>query len=130
MSVNLADVRKKNIARALRWHEEDSLWTGADWSNAMGGEAGEAMNVVKKIRRHETGIEGRIASGIPSREELIEMLAAELADTVLYADLLAAYYGIDLGRAVIDKFNLVSAKQGFPERLGIPDEAAPLPGDR
>ena len=41
----------------------------------------------------------------------------ELADTVAYADLLAQYYGIDLGRAVREKFNHVTERAGFPERL-------------
>lgn len=30
---------------------------------------------------------------------------------------LAQYYGIDLGRAVREKFNYVSEREGFPERL-------------
>jgi NTP pyrophosphatase (non-canonical NTP hydrolase) len=45
------------------------------------------------------------------------MLAEEIADTVTYADLLAAHYGIDLAAAVADKFNRVSRRQGFPDRL-------------
>jgi hypothetical protein len=43
-------LRTRNVSRLARWHDPDSEpWTGADWSNAMCGEAGEAANVVKKL---------------------------------------------------------------------------------
>lgn len=34
-----------------------------------------------------------------------------------YLDLLAAYYGIDMGAAVIAKFNAISEAEGLPQRL-------------
>lgn len=48
-----------NLERCKAWHPgfPNDAWTGADWSNAMCGEAGEAANVVKKLRRQETGAE-------------------------------------------------------------------------
>lgn len=102
--------------RCKRWHHADTEpWSGADWSNAMCGEAGEAANVVKKLRRHETGT---APQGDPSEAELRAMLCDELADVVCYLDLLAAHYGIDLPAAIISKFNRVSERQGFPERIG------------
>lgn len=110
-----------NRKRCARWHpgfpNDDDAWTGADWSNAMQGEAGEAGNVVKKLRRAETGLKGKLD---PSYEALLDKLAEELADTIAYADLLATYYGIDLAEAVIRKFNAVSEREGFPERLDCP----------
>jgi NTP pyrophosphatase (non-canonical NTP hydrolase) len=48
---------------------------------------------------------------------LLNKLAAEIADTFIYLDLLATYYGIDLEQAVIDKFNEVSEREGFPEMI-------------
>jgi hypothetical protein len=104
--VRLSDLRDANVSRAKRHlgYPEDAQWTVADWSNAMCGEAGEAANIVKKIRRHDCGLQG---TGDPSKEQLIGMLAEELADI----------YDIDLGRAIIRKFNAVSRRQGFPERL-------------
>lgn len=115
--LNFAVFRVVNLERVRRWHPgfpADANWSGADWSNAMCGEAGEAANVVKKMRRWETGASN---AGDPGQIELATDLAMELADTVTYADLLAAYYGIDLGTAVAVKFNIVSKRQGFPERL-------------
>lgn len=109
---------KTNRSRCERWHPDfdwdGASWTGADWSNAMCGEAGEAANVVKKLRRVETGTPG---PDDPPSEELKRMLADELGDIIAYADLLAQFYGIDLGRAVASKFNRVSERNGFPERL-------------
>lgn len=43
-------------------------------------------------------------------DEIISAIADEIADTVIYADLLAARRGIDLGNAVITKFNTVSKR--------------------
>jgi NTP pyrophosphatase (non-canonical NTP hydrolase) len=40
-------------------------------------------------------------------------LGHELADVVTYCDLLADQYGIDLGEAVREKFNIVSARVGY-----------------
>lgn len=117
MSDVLRELREKGNTRRDRWHTpETEPWTGADWSNAMCGEAGEAANVVKKIRRIETG------TGSAAPLELVElrvMLAHELADTIAYADLLAQHYGIDLRRAIAEKFNIVSEREGFPERIEL-----------
>jgi NTP pyrophosphatase (non-canonical NTP hydrolase) len=119
-SLSFGQLRHGNVTRCRRWHPgfltgEDDEWTGADWSNAMCGEAGEAANVVKKIRRVETGTDP--GPDDPPYPRLMEMLADELADVVTYCDLLAAFYDIDLGAAVVDKFNRVSERQGFPDRL-------------
>ncbi len=120
-------LRAANASRKTRWHGEADEWSGADWSNAMCGEAGEAANVVKKIRRHETHT--GTAYNTPDLEQLLPALAEELADVVTYADLLAHKYGIDLGAAVAAKFNRVSAAQDFPERLPVADPVVTTPHD-
>lgn len=122
--LNLALLRVINAARCRRWHGADSTyagtpprstqWSGADWATAMGGECGEAQNVVKKLRRGESGTP---SARDPGRDELLLELGDELADTLLYADLLANYYGIDLSEAIVRKFNAVSEREEFPERL-------------
>lgn len=114
MHLTFQQVAEINAERCKRWHNE-AVWTGADWSNAMNGEAGEAANVVKKLRRHETGA----YLGVMDKDygSLTLDLAHEIADTILYAFLLADHYGINVAAAVVDKFNLVSERQGFPERL-------------
>jgi NTP pyrophosphatase (non-canonical NTP hydrolase) len=116
-TLTFADVTAANRSRASRWHPgypDDADWTVADWSNAMCGEAGELANVIKKLRRYEFGLRG---AGDPTEDDLRAMAAKEVADVYLYLDLLATKLGVDLPAAVVAKFNEVSERQGFPERL-------------
>jgi NTP pyrophosphatase (non-canonical NTP hydrolase) len=114
-ALSFDDLRAANVSRRGRWHGPETVpWTGADWGNAMGGEAGEAQNVVKKLRRIETGMPNDHDGAEP---KLLEDLGDELADTIIYADLLAQHYGIDLADAIARKFNAVSLREGYPERL-------------
>ena len=121
LPLTFALLSQTNTSRTIRWHggrpgspDDKSGWNGADWSNAMQAEAGEAGNVVEKLRRTETDLVGKLDR---PRKELMPMLADEIADVIIYADLLATYYEIDLAAAVAHKFNKVSEIQGFPERL-------------
>lgn len=111
--MDLRELHAKNETRVARWHE-DNVWEGTDWATALAGEMGEACNVVKKLRRAETGA---INAGDPPVEELVEMLALECADVLIYLEILASHYGIDLGEATVTKFNQTSEKYDFPERL-------------
>lgn len=113
----LRELRHQNVQRARKWHNGMARWSGADWSNAMCGEAGEAANVVKKIRRLETSAKLVERKDKALAEPLIAALADELADTLIYADLLADHYGIDLRKAVRAKFNRVSDERGFSEYI-------------
>jgi NTP pyrophosphatase (non-canonical NTP hydrolase) len=115
-SVQLKTISKINAKRAEQWHADMEPWSLADWGNAMGGECGEAQNVVKKLRRLETG-SYNLKDEDGKREKLLEKLGDELADTFLYLDLLATAAGVDLEAAIIRKFNRVSDERGFEERL-------------
>jgi NTP pyrophosphatase (non-canonical NTP hydrolase) len=76
-------------------------WTLADWMNATMGELGEAANILKKVRRGDlTMAEAHLA------------LSKELADVMIYLDILACVAGVNLGDAVVDKFNEVSERVG------------------
>lgn len=116
--LTFAELRGANASRVVKWHPADATpeqqWTGADWSNACAGEMGEAANVVKKLRRQEIGFRG---VKDPDYDVLRSMLADEIGDTVCYLDLLARHYGIDMGEAVRNKFNRISVREGFEERL-------------
>jgi NTP pyrophosphatase (non-canonical NTP hydrolase) len=116
---DLRIIQGVSARRSARWHHQDTVpWSLADWSNAMCGEAGEAANVVKKIRRIETGTVGVHNGGETDLLTLRAKLGEELADTVLYAVLVADEAGVDLATHVVAKFNAVSVASGFPERIG------------
>lgn len=89
---------------------DGSDWTPAQWLQAVVGELGEYANLRKKYERGDIS------------KVIFEHLAAhELADTLIYLDLLAMQLGIDLGLAVIDKFNIVSRRVGSNVILGADD---------
>lgn len=112
--MHLRTLQAIDAARAAEWHKPhaDKPWTLGDWGNAMGGECGEAQNVIKKIRRIEVGLK-------PTDDwyELHEKLGEELADTLLYLLLVAEQANLDMEDAVKKKFNSVSEQEGFSQRL-------------
>lgn len=120
MSLDFDTLRKTNVRRCEEsFHDLDS-WTPTDWACAMAGEAGEACNEVKKLRRR-FGRDGWVdvpASFLQTHfPDDLKKIGHELADTVCYLDLLAARFGIDLGEAVREKFNIVSKRRGSEIRL-------------
>ena len=85
---------------------DGSDWLLSGWSNAVLGELGEAANIIKKVER-----------GDLSLDEARGALAKELADAVTYLDILAFRSGIDLGDAVLGKWNEISRRVGSSLRL-------------
>jgi NTP pyrophosphatase (non-canonical NTP hydrolase) len=81
----------------------------------MAGEAGEVCNAVKKLRRLEDGTNP--AKDPQTESEAIKDIGAELADTVIYCDLLAARLGLDLSVEIRAKFNEVSRRMNSSVRL-------------
>jgi NTP pyrophosphatase (non-canonical NTP hydrolase) len=109
-------VSQMNRARAKEWHR-GIKWSLADWSNALCGEVGELANVVKKLRRLETGTGVRMEE--MHREDLITKAKKEVADVFLYLDLLLEQLDSDaeMLEVVADKFNETSETFGFAHRL-------------
>jgi NTP pyrophosphatase (non-canonical NTP hydrolase) len=109
------ELRVRNVKRCeTSFHPIDS-WSPADWATAMAGECGEACNQVKKLRRLD---DGKQLANIPaSREDIINSIGDELADLVIYADLLAERLGISLARKVSSKFNFVSDRVGSDVKI-------------
>ena len=94
-------LRETNVRRCREAFKRClSDWSLAEWSNAMAGECGEACNLTKKMLRGDKG-----------GKRDIKELGKEIADVVVYADLLAAAAGIDLEKAIIEKFNEVSDRK-------------------
>lgn len=110
-ALDLNTLRRVSLARQDEWKAGgDSGPVGGLYrANELGGEVGEALNVVKKLEREQRGWRGSRAT--------VEELAAEIADVIICADLLAAEYDIDLSAAVVAKFNATSEKVGLTTRL-------------
>lgn len=91
------------IQRSRQNFKCTSDWSLSDWGCALAGEAGEACNKIKKLRRGE-----KIS---------VESIGSELADTITYACILLHYLGLDVEDAIIDKFNEVSTRVKSPFRI-------------
>ena len=107
-------ISELNLQRCLRWHPSGlNSWSYSDWFTAMAGEVGELGNVIKKLNRARDGLPGNSLAP----DELREMAKKEIADVYIYLDLLAQAMNVDLSSAVREKFNEVSDRNGFPEKL-------------
>jgi len=125
--LTLQRIFHESVSRAARWHEGDiHNWTPLEWAGAMCGEAGEAANAAKKLKRLRDGIKSiNHDTETEIRHFIAESHAAtavvhEVCDTILYAVLLAASAGAtgdDLEITLASVFNTKSEEYGFPERL-------------
>lgn len=91
-------LREANATRAKIYPSEvkqDAMFFGL----ALAGEVGELCNLIKKQYR----------DGVNKRSEI----ADEIADVLIYLDLLAARYDIDIAKATTSKFNHVSDRLGL-----------------
>jgi NTP pyrophosphatase (non-canonical NTP hydrolase) len=120
--IGLVELQRLNVERAKRWHTHGGLgeWSPLEWAGAMAGEAGEACNAAKKLKRLESdiaNIDNRIVGGAESVERYSRDVAKEVADTIIYGVLLCARVGVDVESVVREVFNRKSEEYGFPERL-------------
>lgn len=84
-TVEFTTLREANLARQAEWDAGNQI--SIDYRlNELGGEIGEACNVIKKLERERMGIRGSRAT--------VAQLAEELADGVICVDLL----GMSIGR--------------------------------
>lgn len=107
-SATHSDLRAANIARQAEWDPSAKISLSYR-GNELGGECGEAQNIIKKLERERLGIRGSRAT--------VPQLADELADVVICTDLIAMAAGIDLQQAVERKFNATSTAQNLTTRL-------------
>lgn len=132
---SISHIMAVNLARCERWHKGGlDSWSVADWGVAFEGEAGEiheaaielallglalgghtgkVADIIKKLNRVRDGMPGNKKN--PA--QLTADLADEIADTFLYMLMLSQKCGINFQLAVQSKFNSVSHRVGFPERL-------------
>ncbi len=108
--------RSANVARCIKWHPAGvESWSPSDWLTAVTGELGELASLLKMRNRERDGLVGNKFS--PTDKQV----ADEIADVLTYLDLLAHVLKVDLGKAAAEKFNEISERNGFPDRI----EAAP-----
>lgn len=112
--LTFAAFREANVSRCLKWHPAGiNSWSTSDWLTALVGEVGGFASLVKMMNRERDGLPGNKFS------PAVKQLAYELADIQTYLDLLAASLDIDLDDAVVEKFNEVSQRVGFPDRIDL-----------
>lgn len=119
--MTLEELIAANRSRVERWHSLDS-WSPLEWAGAMCGEAGEAANVAKKLKRVDDAIannDKRLAQkdSIDKRRHYANEIGMEVADTIIYGVLLCAAVDVDLVACIKKAFNDKSEEYGFPERL-------------
>ena len=103
-------LRQANEKRLPLFPGRSQTWDHSKWMQALVGELGEAANLLKKLDRGDFALdEGR------------ERIAEELADTAIYLDLICTYLGIDLGPAIMKKWNADCRKHGIPLRIDAED---------
>ena len=118
--LSFSNLRNVNATRCHRWHPSGVVeWSVSDWAVAMAGEAGETCNAVKKFNRIRDGLANINDPGrqLTDHDAAVAKIGEEIADTLIYLDLLALRLGLDLAAEVRRKFNATSERYGFPERL-------------
>lgn len=106
--ITISHLQQKHIERQEEWcpdQKPDLSFRG----NEMGGECGEAQNVIKKLERERHGWRGS--------RDTVEHLGEELADVVHTAILCAITAGIDLEPYVVNKFNDTSSNNNLKTML-------------
>jgi NTP pyrophosphatase (non-canonical NTP hydrolase) len=112
--LTFAAFRRANVQRCVKWHPEGiGSWSPSDWLTAVTGELGELASLIKMRNRERDGLPGNKFS--PTQKQI----ADEIADVLTYLDLLAEAHGVDLGNAAVQKFNEVSERVGFPDRITL-----------
>ena len=110
------ELQRENVARVPSFGMDLETWSPMEWCCAASGELGELANVLKKRQRkpHPT-LPNCDVTGKPT--PTLKDAADEIADTIIYLDLLASRLGIDVSNAVRSKWNEVSAKMKHDRRL-------------
>ncbi len=108
MSETLKRLRDANAERAGEAYFPVTSWSPMQWGCAIAGEAGELCNLLKKYERQR-----------PGDSRATDPIAEEVADVVIYLDLLCQLLGIDMEQAIADKFDKTSVKIGSKVRFRV-----------
>lgn len=96
LDLTFRDLSYYNKERCEKHFHPINEWSETDWATAVAGETGEMCNWIKKRKRGE--------------DISVEEVGKELADIIIYCDLMATRLNISLEEFIINKFNEVSNK--------------------
>jgi len=105
MKLTFEELRQANHQRTEETFHPIEDWSPTDWATCVSGEVGEACNLIKKLRR---------GWKIDSRE-----IGLELADAVIYIDLLADRLGLNLDEMIVLAFNSKSQEVGSNVKIQL-----------
>ena len=112
LSLTFAELREANVARCNDVFHKFEDWNEADWGVALAGEVGEMFGAFSKVAEHSGNVCNLIKKMRRGESIPLNEVGKEIADVMIYLDLLAASLEVDLAREVILKFNEVSEKRG------------------
>lgn len=125
--LTFAQLREANVQRCNQAFHKLDRWNLNDWATATVGEIGEAvevlgkmisiLNTAKKIARLNDADYNPPDTYNERFLQLRKQFARELADIIIYSDLTAARFAIDLDEEIVEKFNEVSDKRGSTIKL-------------
>lgn len=101
-------LQEANYRRCPEFGHTVEEWSPERWLMAVTGEVGEIASGIKKIVRGD--------KDAPTWKDI----GYEIADSIIYLDLLASKCGINTGDVVAEKFNLVSQRKGSTVLLAAP----------
>lgn len=109
-NLTFLELAAKNARRCEESFHRIEMWSETDWMTAVAGEVGEAANLIKKRRRLSTP--NNTQEKNYNAELHINNVIDELADAVIYIDLLCTRMGGNLEEGIRRKFKEVSKRVG------------------
>lgn len=111
-SLTFDEFQSMNMERNRRAFPMCAEWSLNDWAVALAGEVGELCNLLKKDRRGLATDERFLLEG-PCQELARENVLKELADVIIYADLMISLLSGSTGEELLSKFTEVSQRIGY-----------------
>ena len=99
---------------------DGSDWPLSQWGNALFGEIGEAAEAWMQLIAHAgaaANLIKKIERGDVALEEARDQLGEEYADIATYLSIISLNSGVDLGAAIVAKFNKISVRAGSRVRI-------------
>lgn len=117
------------------FNDKRGNWTIFEWLAKAAGEMGEVLDAEKKAQRVLRNHSGSVtfSGAVTEKDALLakgrKALYYEIADVVIYLDLVCTFLGVSLPELVVDKFNKKSAELGMDKYTFYDDRHRPEPQD-